>query len=247
MFGIFKKNKKARNMIDPNNVPRHIGFIMDGNGRWATRRGLPRTAGHKAGVDALTRVLEACNDFGVEVVSVYAFSTENYKRKDAECAFIFDLIKQFINQKTQDLIKNDTRLVVAGDLEYSEKLDAETKNALLKAVEETKECKSHTFVLCFSYGGRHEIVDAVNMLIKEGKTELTEADIESKLYTAGIDDPDLVVRASGEQRTSNYLMWQSAYAELMFVKDFWPDFNKNIVEKCIVEYQRRNRRFGNVN
>lgn len=247
MFKFFSRRKKINDEIDPNNIPRHIGFIMDGNGRWATRRGLPRTAGHRAGVDALTRVLESCNEFGVEVVSVYAFSTENFKRKDEECKYIFNLIKEFIEEKTKDLIKNDTRLVVAGDLSYSDKLDEDTKNALIKAVDATKNCSSRTFVLCFSYGGRHEIVNAVNSLIKDGKTEITEADIETKLYTSGIADPDLIVRASGEQRTSNYLMWQSAYAELMFVKDFWPDFDKNIVKKCIIEYQRRNRRFGNVN
>ena len=247
MFGFFKKKKGIVPQMDTNNIPRHIGFIMDGNGRWATRRGLPRTAGHRAGVDALTRVLEACNNFGVEVVSVYAFSTENYKRKDEECKFIFKLIKDFIEEKTQELIKNDTRLIVAGDLEYSDKLDNETKSALLKAVEETKNCKTHTLVLCFSYGGRHEIVQAVNSLIKEGKTEVCESDIECKLYTTGVVDPDLIVRASGEQRISNYLMWQSAYAELMFVEDFWPDFNSETVKKCIMEYQRRNRRFGNVN
>lgn len=247
MCGMFNKKKKNLIEIDPNNVPRHIGFIMDGNGRWATRRGLPRTAGHRAGVDALTRVLEACNEFGVEVVSVYAFSTENYKRKDDECNYIFTLIKEFIEDKTQELIKNDTRLVVAGDLSYSAKLDDDTKNALLKAVDATKNCSSHTFVLCFSYGGRHEIVQTINKLIKEGKTEITEADISENLYTAGVADPDLIVRASGEQRTSNYLMWQSAYAELMFVQEFWPDFNKTMVKNCIIEYQRRNRRFGNVN
>ena len=246
MFNIFGKNKKQAIEIDPNNVPRHIGFIMDGNGRWATKRGLPRTAGHKAGVDALTRVLEACNEFGVEVVSVYAFSTENYKRKEEECKFIFKLIKDYIQEKTQELIKYDTKLVVAGDLDYSDKLDEETKKALQKAVKETSNCKTRTFILCFSYGGRHEVISAVNSLIKEGKTKITETDIESKLYTAGVADPDLIIRSSGEERISNFLMWQSAYAELMFVKDFWPDFNRDIVKKCILEYQRRNRRFGNV-
>lgn len=246
MCGLFRKKKESV-LIDPNNVPRHIGFIMDGNGRWATRRGLPRTAGHRAGVDSLTRVLEACNEFGVEVVSVYAFSTENYKRKDEECKYIFKLIKDFIKEKTQELIKHDTRLIVAGDLSYSEKLDEDTKTALINAVNETKDCKTHTFVLCFSYGGRHEITQAVNRLIKLGKTEITESDIESELYTKGVADPDLIVRASGEQRTSNYLMWQSAYAELMFVQDFWPDFDKETVKKCIQEYQKRNRRFGNAN
>ena len=238
------KNKKIE--IDPSNIPRHIGFIMDGNGRWATRRGLPRTAGHSAGVDALTRVVEACREYGVEAVSLYAFSTENFNRSDSECSFIFNLIKKFVKKKLPDLIKNDVRLIVSGDLSYSPKLDEETKVALLEAVEQTKTCRKHVLNLCFCYGGRHEIVEAVNKLLSEGKTKISEEDIQKNLYTASIPDPDLIVRASGEQRLSNFLMWQSAYSELLFVDDFWPDFNKQTVEYCISEYQKRNRRFGKV-
>lgn len=240
------KKKKEIQEIDPNNIPNHIGFIMDGNGRWATKRGLPRTAGHRAGVDALTRVAESCRNFGVKHLSVYAFSTENFKRSDKECSFIFDLITKFAREKAEELKKNNTKLVVCGDLEFSEKLNQETKDALKFAVEKTKDCTDCTLNLCFSYGGHHEIVDAVNKLIKSGKKEVTAEDIESELYTKGQPMPDLIVRASGEQRLSNFLLWQSAYAELYFTSTHWPDFDKNTVKECIIEYQKRNRRFGNV-
>jgi len=240
------RNKTKGDIIDPNNLPCHVGFIMDGNGRWAKKRGLPRTAGHRAGVDALTRVVEACRDFGVKHISVYAFSTENYNRKESECKFIFDLIKKFVKDKLNDLLKNDVKLLVSGDLNYNPKLDEGTKNALLDAVQKTKHCSSYNLNLCFSYGGRHEIVDAVNKLIESGVAKITEQDIQNNLYAPALPDPDLIVRASGEQRLSNFLLWQSAYAELLFVKEFWPDFNKKTVEECIKEYQKRNRRFGNV-
>jgi len=240
------RKKKTKPEIDKNNIPTHIGFIMDGNGRWATKRGLPRTAGHRAGVDALTRVSEACRDLGVKVVSVYAFSTENYQRSDSECKFIFDLTEKFAREKVDDLIKNNTKLIISGDLEYSEKLDDKTKKSLLEAAEKTKHCSDCVLNMCFSYGGHHEIVQAVNKLIRDGVKEINEKDIEENLYSAGIPAPDLIVRASGEQRLSNFLLWQSAYAELLFVNEFWPDFNADIVRDCIVEYQKRNRRFGKV-
>lgn len=240
------KNKIINEEIDPNNVPKHIGFIMDGNGRWAVKRGLPRTAGHRAGVDALTRVVEGCRDLGITTVSVYAFSTENYKRDEKECKFIFDLITKFAKEKADELKKNNTKLVICGDLNFSPKLNKETKDALLYAAEKTKDCTGYTLNLCFSYGGHHEIVEAVNTLIKSGKTELTEIDIENELYTKGQPRLDLIVRASGEQRLSNFLLWQSAYAELYFTDVHWPDFNKNVVKECVLEYQKRNRRFGNV-
>lgn len=241
-----RKRKNTKPEIDMNNIPYHIGFIMDGNGRWATKRGLPRTAGHRAGVDSLTKVAEICRDLGVKVVSVYAFSTENYQRSDSECKFIFDLVARFSREKLNDLIKNNTRLVVSGDLDYSDKLDEDTKNALNDAVEKTKHCDGCILNMCFSYGGHHEIVQAVNKAINSGVKQITEKDIENNLYMAGIAPPDLIVRASGEQRLSNFLLWQSAYAELLFVKDFWPDFNEEIVRNCIIEYQKRNRRFGKV-
>lgn len=240
------RKKKESISIDENNIPKHIGFIMDGNGRWATKRGLPRTAGHRAGVDALTRVSRACRELGVKALSLYAFSTENYKRSDEECQYIFDLIKKFVKERTDDLIKNDTKLIVSGDLDYSPKLDDETKVVLREAIEKTKNCSSYCLNLCFSYGGRHEVVQAVNKLIAEGKQIITEEDIQNNIYTAQLPDPDLIVRASGEERLSNFLLWQSAYAELMFVKTYWPDFDKNTVRDCIIEFQTRNRRFGNV-
>lgn len=241
-----RRKKNSEPTIDVENIPYHIGFIMDGNGRWATRRGLPRTAGHRAGVDALTRVAEACRDLGVKVMSVYAFSTENFQRSDGECKFIFDLVERFAKEKTAELLKNNTRFVVSGDLAYSPKLPQSTIDALMEAQQKTSECTDLILNMCFSYGGHHEIVDAVNKLIKSGKTEVSEADIEANLYLPNVAPPDLIVRASGEQRLSNFLLWQSAYAELLFVEDFWPDFNAEIVRNCVIEYQKRNRRFGKV-
>lgn len=238
--------KKEELKIDLNNVPKHIAFIMDGNGRWAKRRGLPRTAGHRAGVDALTRVLRACREYGVRAVSVYAFSTENYKRSDEECNYIFDLIEKFVQEKLENLKEHKTKLVVCGDLDYSPKLNEATKLALKKAEEETKDCDEYILNLCFSYGGRHEVVEAINKLIKDGKTTITEEDISGAIYTNESGDPDLIVRASGEHRLSNFLLWQSAYSELYFPSEHWPEFDKKVVEKCIIEYQKRDRRFGNV-
>ena len=177
---------------------------MDGNGRWAKRRGLPRTAGHRAGVDALINVLRACRDYGVKAVSVYAFSTENYKRSDEECKFIFDLIEKFAKEKLSNLKEHNTKLVVCGDLDYSDKLSKGTKDSLMKAQEETKDCDGYILNLCFSYGGRHEITEAVNTLIKEGKTVITEEDISRCVYTHESGDPDLIVRASGETRLSKF-------------------------------------------
>lgn len=240
----FRKNKTIE--IDKTNIPKHIGFIMDGNGRWATRRGLPRTAGHKAGCDAIQKVLNACKKYGVKIVSVYAFSTENFNRSKEECQFIFDLIKDFALNRIEEFKKENIKLNIAGDLEYSDKLDKETKDALLKVAKETENNTEYILNLCFSYGGRHEIVSAINNLIKKGKTTVTEADIAGELYTAGQIDPDLIVRASGEHRLSNFLMWQSAYSELYFPTEMWPEFNEKTVEKCILEYQKRERRFGNV-
>lgn len=241
-----RKRINLKTEIDPNNIPVHMGFIMDGNGRWAKKRGLPRTAGHRAGIDALERVSRACRNLGVKVVSVYAFSTENYKRSDEECKYIFDLVEKFVKDKLEDLIKNDTRIVVSGDLYYNDKLTDGARNTLLEAVEKTAHCKSYVLNFCFSYGGHHEIVQAVNKLIKAGAKEISAQDIENNLYVPELPMPDMIVRASGEMRLSNFLLWQSAYAELLFITEFWPDFNEEIVRKCIVEYQKRNRRFGNV-
>lgn len=241
-----KNNENDIVEIDPNNIPKHLAFIMDGNGRWATKQGLPRTAGHRAGVDALTRVAEASRDFGVQYVTVYAFSTENYNRSEKECNYIFELTRRFAKSKLKTFLKNDTRFVIFGDLDYSDKLDGETKEALLNLQEATKNCKSHTLNMCFSYGGKHEIVQAVNKLIKAGEREITAEKIARNLYSAGMPDPDMIIRASGEQRLSNFLMWQSAYSELYFCDTYWPDFNKETVKECIIEYQKRNRRFGNV-
>lgn len=240
-MGIFKRKRK----IDMSNIPAHIGFIMDGNGRWAKRRGLPRSMGHREGVFAMRRVCEACRDFGVKTVTVYALSTENLNRSEKEVKFIFDLVVEFVNSELKNAISNDLKINVIGNLDHP-RLPLEVKNACVKAMEETKECKTYVLNIAFMYGGRDEIVRAVNGIIKDGKTEITEEEFSNYIYTAGQADPDLIVRASGEQRISNFLLWQIAYSEFYFPKTYWPDFNKKTVEECILAYQSRKRRFGKV-
>lgn len=238
---LFKKKNAIK--IDPNNIPVHIGFIMDGNGRWAKEKGLPRSLGHRAGVDALSRVLEYCYNVGVKYMSVYALSTENFKRPKTEVDYILNLVEEFINKKLQNALEKDIRICVMGDLDFKE-LPSNVKKSLLNAVDKTKNCKKFVLNLGFCYGGRHEIVSAVNKILKDDIKVVDEKTISDYLYTAHMPDPDLIVRASGEQRISNFMLWQIAYSEMYFPKEYWPQFNDKIVEKCIIEYQKRNRRFG---
>ena len=240
-MGIFSKKRK----VDMSNIPSHIGFIMDGNGRWAKRRGLPRSMGHREGAFAMRRVLESCRDFGVKTVTVYALSTENLKRSDAEINYIFDLIIEFVNSELKNAISNDLKINIIGDIDHP-RVTKSVRDVCVKAMNETKDCKTYVLNIAFLYGGRDEIVRAVNTIIAEGKKDITEETFASYLYTAGQKDPDLIVRASGEQRMSNFLLWQLAYSEFYFPKTMWPDFNKHTVEECILAYQSRKRKFGNV-
>ncbi|MBO5786249.1 MAG: di-trans,poly-cis-decaprenylcistransferase [Clostridia bacterium] len=222
-------------------VPRHIAMIMDGNGRWAKKRLLPRSAGHKAGLDRFVEICDACGELGVEYLTVYAFSTENWNRAPEEVNALMELMSRGIVKYEPQLEKRNVRLKLLGDLE---RFEPKYREALIGVQERLSKNSGMVLSICLSYGGRQELVYAVNRLLKEGKTEITEADIDRTLYSAGNPDPDLVIRTSGEYRISNFLLWQSAYAEYYFTDVLWPDFDKKELLKAIESYSKRERRFG---
>ena len=228
-------------------IPRHIAVIMDGNGRWAKERGLPRREGHRAGAESVREVTDACIELGVEYVTLYAFSSENWNRPEAEVKALMALLDRFLSEKAKDLEKQKIRLVAIGQLD---RLPAKTRALLDKIIERTARHTALTLVLALSYGGREEIVSAARSLAADAAAgNLSPSDIDgalfaSRLQTAGIPDPDLLVRTSGEMRVSNFLLWQISYAEIVIVKKFWPDFRRNDLIESVREYQRRHRRFG---
>lgn len=228
-------------------IPRHIAVIMDGNGRWAKERGLPRREGHRAGAESVREVTDTCIELGVEYLTLYAFSSENWNRPEAEIQALMALLDRFLSEKAKDLEKQKIRLLAIGQLD---RLPAKTRALLDKIMAKTADHKTMTLVLALSYGGREEIVSAARSLATDaaaGKLSATEIDSElfaSRLQTAGIPDPDLLIRTSGEMRVSNFLLWQISYAEIVIVKKFWPDFRRNDLKEAVTEYQRRHRRFG---
>lgn len=225
--------------------PKHIAFIMDGNGRWAKKRGLPRKAGHVAGADVMKKIVRKCNDEGIEVVSVFAFSTENWARPKDEVNGILRILKNVFKKDIKEFIKKNVKIRVSGSLEAP--VPADVKKIIENGLEQTKNCTGMVFNICFNYGGRDDILHAVNTLLSEGKKSVTEQEFASHLYTNGLPDPDIIVRTSAEQRVSNYMLWQMAYSEFLFVMDkHWPDFTAKDVDKIIEEFSRRDRRFGKV-
>ena len=227
--------------------PRHIAIIMDGNGRWAKKRGLPRTAGHAAGAETFRNIANYCRTLGVEYLTVYAFSTENWKRSSDEVSAIMKLLGKYLQEALQDMEKNHVRFRFFGDLS---RLDPKLQQLCLDA-----EAKSSVFGdvqvnFCLNYGGRDEIVKAAKAFatdVASGKCDaedLTEEMLASYLYSSGVPDPELIIRPSGELRTSNFLLWQSAYSEYVFMNVLWPDFSPSDLDAAIEEYHRRNRRFG---
>lgn len=228
-------------MAEKATAPRHIAIIMDGNGRWAKKRMLPRSAGHKAGLDTFVDISDACNDMGIEYLTVYAFSTENWNRSPEEVSALMELMSRGIVKYEPEMVKRNVKLKLLGDLDRFEPVYRE---ALLGVEERLSVNTGMTLCICLSYGGRQEIVHAVNKLLKEGKTEITAEDISNSLYSAGVPDPDLVIRTSGEYRISNFLLWQSAYAEYYFTDVLWPDFDKKELVKAIESYSKRERRYG---
>ena len=224
-------------------VPRHVGIIMDGNGRWAKLRGKPRSYGHKKGADIIDEVVSACFDNGIEAVSLYAFSTENWVRPKEEIETIFGLLGILLDKKFSKLIKQHVRLTISGDISP---LPEKLRVKCLNAIEKTKDFTGRTLNVALNYGSRTEITRACNLVLQSGKTEISEEDIAANLYTAGLPDIDLVIRTSGEMRLSNFFLWQCAYAEFYFTDVLWPDFHKEELEKAIEWFSHRKRRFGGV-
>ena len=233
----------ASNGLDPANLPRHIAVIMDGNGRWAKSRGLPRVAGHKLGVDSVRAAIRTCGKLGIEVLTLYAFSTENWLRPKDEVTELMSLLSWALKREVSELDKNNARLRASGRLSG---LPRAVQMELARSIERLKENTGLIVNLALNYGARQEIVDAVNAFIKEGARNIDEAALAAKLYTAGLPEPDFVIRTSGEMRMSNFLLWQSAYSEFYVTPVFWPDFREAQLLEAIAEYQKRHRRFGGI-
>lgn len=226
-------------------LPCHIAIIMDGNGRWAKKRGLPRTAGHAAGAETFRRIATYCKEIGVRYLTVYAFSTENWKRPPEEVEAIMKLLKKFLTEALRDMEKNRVKVKFLGDLVP---LSEELKTLISETEKISEKYDGVQVNLCVNYGGRDEIIRGVRALLedRENGAAVTEESFSRYLYTDGIPDPDLIIRPSGEYRLSNFLMWQSAYSELYFTDVLWPDFDKNEMNRAICEYQRRDRRYGGI-
>ena len=231
----------------PSSPPQHVAIIMDGNGRWAKSRGMPRTAGHKKGADALRRTLDACREMGVHTLTVYAFSSENWKRPQDEISDLMQLLKHYLEKELPELKKNSICLRFIGDFS---RLDADMQARIQEAMQETAANRAFTLVVALSYGSRQEIARAVRKLaqdVKEGALapqDITEHTINSALDTAELAEPDLLIRTGGEQRLSNFLLWQSAYTEFYFTDTLWPDFDKDQLKQALDEFITRERRYG---
>ena len=228
-------------------VPRHVAVIMDGNGRWAKQRGRPRLFGHRAGADSLRAILRACRDHGVEYLTVYAFSTENWVRPEDEVSGLMSLLKTFLKKDEHELHENQVRLRVTGRIQD---LPKAVRAELERVMEATKNYEKGHLILALSYGGRAEIVDAVRVLAAEAKAgridpaKIDEKAIAARLYLPDVPDPDLMIRTSGELRLSNFLLWELSYSEFYFTETLWPDFREADFAKALEEYARRQRRYG---
>jgi undecaprenyl diphosphate synthase len=224
-------------------IPTHVAIIMDGNGRWAIARGLPRLAGHRAGTENLRRIITACTEIGVKYLTIYAFSTENWGRPREEVDGLMHILEDVIDKELAELNKEGVQLRHIGRLE---RLDPKLQEKVLEAIELTKDNSRLVLNVAFNYGGRDEIVCAIQRIIKDGvKTEDVNSDLVSRyMFTAGIPDPDLIIRTSGELRISNFLIWQGAYSEWYVTSVFWPDFDKDELQKALGTFAKRDRRYG---
>jgi undecaprenyl diphosphate synthase len=233
--------------IDRSSLPAHIAIIMDGNGRWARRRGLPRVAGHRAGISAVREVVEGSAELGIHVLTLYAFSVENWKRPRAEVATLMRLLKEYLNKELENIHKNNIRFRTIG---RTDELDPSVQAELEKGIARTQNNAGMIFNVALNYGGRAEIVDAVNRILLDGGRDaaarggVSEQDFAQYLYTAGQPDPDLLIRTSGELRISNFLLWQIAYAEIWVTDTLWPDFARQHLYEAIIAFQKRERRYG---
>ena len=244
-----EENIKLSNQIDKLRLPEHVAIIMDGNGRWATKKGLPRSLGHNKGVSVLKEIIKVSKNLGCKVLTVYAFSTENWTRPGLEVDFLIKLFEKVLKKEIDEIHKESIKIKFIGDLSpFPDSL----KSILSKSEELTQNNKDFTFNVCINYGGRQEIVSAAKKLVQKslsGKLKPSEVDetlFKSELLTNGIKDPELLIRTSGEQRISNFLLWQLAYSEIYITDVFWPDFNEIEFLKAIIDYQSRNRRFGGI-
>ena len=242
-MGLFDRKKSCKaGQVDMSRLPRHIAIIMDGNGRWAKKRGLPRTAGHKVGAEVFRKIATYCKNLGVEYLTVYAFSTENWKRPAEEVDTLMDLFKNYMLEAIDTMERDHIRLQFFGDM-------SAVSPELQALVERTNEMSRHIegfqANICLNYGGRDEILHAARECTAAGE-ELTEENFAKHLYSAGVPDPELIIRPSGEIRLSNFLLWQCAYSELYFCDTLWPDFDERTLDAAIIDYQKRDRRFGGV-
>lgn len=224
-------------------IPTHIAVIMDGNGRWAKQRGLPRLAGHKAGTENLREILRACVEFGVKILTIYAFSTENWGRPEEEVEGLMMILQDVIDRELDELDEEGVQIRHLGDLS---RVAPGLQQKVLHAVEETKDNDQLILNVAFNYGGRAEILHAIREIVEESYTaeDITEELVSHYLYTGDLPDPDLIIRTSGELRLSNFLIWQSAYAEYYFPEVYWPDFNRAELRKALIHFAQRDRRFG---
>jgi len=223
-------------------IPEHIAIIMDGNGRWAQNRGLPRTDGHAAGAETFRKIARYCKNIGVKYLTVYAFSTENWKRPETEVNAIMKLLERYLIEALEKMEKEGIKIKILGDISI---LSPKIRSLIERTDAKSGEIEGCQANLCINYGGRAEIVSALEKLVKNGE-EITEEAVSKHLYTAGMPDPDLIIRPGKEIRISNFLLWQCAYSELYFTDTLWPDFDENELDKAIAEFSRRKRRYGGV-
>lgn len=232
--------------IDRNRLPRHIAVIMDGNGRWARERRLPRVAGHRAGIEAVREIVEISASMGLEVLTLYAFSVENWKRPQAEVRTLMSLLKEYVRRELKRLVEANIRFLAIGRVD---ELASSVRRELERAMEKTRSNTGMLLNVALNYGGRAELVDSFNRLLDQqngNRVPITEETISKFLYTAGIPDPDLLIRTSGEMRISNFLLWQIAYSEIYVTATYWPDFRRKHLFEAILEYQKRDRRYGGI-
>ena len=241
-MGLFQKKHETAGQVDMGRLPRHIAIIMDGNGRWAKKRGLPRTAGHKVGAEVFRDIATYCQELGIEYLTIYAFSTENWKRPKDEVDVLMSLLEQYLQEAIDTMERDHIRLRVLGDV-------AGLSPQLQRMIDETNAISTHyqgfQANICLNYGGRAEILRAARLCAEAGE-EWTEENFSKYLWSAGIPDPELIIRPSGELRLSNFLLWQCAYSEFYFCDTLWPDFTRKELDKAIIDSQKRDRRFGGV-
>jgi len=235
---------KLDSLINKSNIPKHVVIIMDGNGRWARRKGLDRISGHREGMKSVKAVVKAARELGIKAITLYAFSAQNWRRPKDEVDALMKLLKQYLIKEGDTLLEKEIRLNAIGRLW---ELPPDVHQVLIETIDKTKDCREMTLTLALSYGGREEIVDAIKKLISSGDVSvegLNEENFSKLLYTADLSEPDLLIRTSGEMRLSNFLLWQLAYTEIYVTKTLWPDFRKRHLVKAILNYQNRERRFG---